>query len=80
MKKLILRDQEYKILQQVLRAVPVANLPRLLPDCNGGDIHYYRCLLTKVLRKNHFFPDTDDGAMEYQQKLNSGSIRKERTR
>lgn len=61
MKKIILRDEEYALMQKLLRAVPPAQLPRLLPDCDGGDLHYYRCLLTKVLNRNYHFPDTDDG-------------------
>lgn len=61
MKKIILRDAEYDVLQKVLRAVPVAHLPRLLPKCDGVDIHEYRYLLDKVLGGNHQFPDTDDG-------------------
>lgn len=64
MKNIILRDEEYEILQRLLQAVPPAQLPRLLPDWNGGDMHYYRCLLTKVLHKNYHFPKTDDGMEE----------------
>lgn len=61
MKKIILSNEEYDVLQKLLRAVPVAQLTRLLPGCDGGDLHYYRGLLTKVLRENHYFPKTDDG-------------------
>ena len=60
-KTIILRDEEYTMLQKVLRAVPPAHLPRILPDWTGADMHYYRCLLTKVLNKNYHFPKTDDG-------------------
>lgn len=61
MKKLILRDEEYEILCKVLRAVPPAQLPRVLPDWDGGDMHYYRCLLSKVLNADYHFPKTDEG-------------------
>lgn len=61
MKKIILRDEEYAMLQKVLRAVPPAQLPRILPNCDGGDLHYYRCLLTNVLQENYHFPKTDEG-------------------
>lgn len=61
MKKIILRDEEYEILQKVLRAVPPAQLPILLPEWTGVDMHYYRDLLTKVLQKDYHFPKTDEG-------------------
>lgn len=61
MKKLILHDEEYAVLQKVLQAIPVAHLTRLLPECDGGDIFFYRGLLKKVLHKDFSFPDTDDG-------------------
>jgi len=61
MKKIILSDEEYAVLQKVLGAVPPAQLTRLLPDCDGGDIFYYRYLLKKVLHKDFSFRDTDDG-------------------
>lgn len=64
MRKVVLRDEEYEILQKVLRAVPPAQLPRILPDWDGADMHYYRCLLTKVLQKNYHFPKTDEGSEE----------------
>lgn len=60
MKKIVLRDEEYELLQKLLRAVPPAQLPRLLPDWTGADMRYYRCLLTKVLHKDFSFPKTDD--------------------
>lgn len=61
MKKLILNDREYGVLQQLLRAIPPAHLPQHIPYCNGVDLREYRSLLTKVLRENRHFPDTDDG-------------------
>lgn len=61
MKKLILSDEEYELLQKILRAVPPAKLPRLLPDWNGVDMFHYRNLLTKVLHKNYRDRKTDDG-------------------
>lgn len=61
MKKIILSDEEYAVLQKVLQAVPVAHLTRLLPKCDGGDIFYYRSLLKKVLHRDFSFRDTDDG-------------------
>lgn len=64
MKKLVLREEEYAILQKVLRGVPPAHLPRVLPDWTGVDMHYYRCLLTKVLKEDYHFPKTDDGIGE----------------
>lgn len=60
MKKLILTEEEYALLQKVLKTVPPAQLPRVLPDCSGVDLRFYRDLLTKVLRENRRFPDTDD--------------------
>ena len=60
MKKLILSDYEYDVLQRVLKALPPAQLPRILPDCNGADLRFYRDLQTKVQHKNYSFPDTDD--------------------
>lgn len=59
MKKIILSDEEYAMLQKVLRAVPPAQLPRILPDWDGADMHYYRCLLTTVLKEDYHFPKTD---------------------
>ena len=64
MKKLILTDYEYDVLQRVLKAVPPAQLTRILPECNGADLRFYRDLLTKVLHENRRFPDTDDGLNE----------------
>ena len=64
MKKIMLRDEEYDILQKLLNAVPTAQLPRILPNCTGADMHYYRCLLTKILHKDCHFPKTDDGVEE----------------
>ena len=60
MKKLVLREEEYEILQKVLRGVPPAQLPSVLPDWTGVDMHYYRCLLTKVLQEDYHFPKTDE--------------------
>ena len=64
MKKLILNDYEYDVLQRVLKAVPPAQLTRVLPDCNGADLRFYRDLQTKVQHRNYRFPDTDDGMVE----------------
>lgn len=64
MKHLHLSEEEYSVLKKVLKAVPVAQLTRLLPGADGSDIFYYRGLLSKVLRKNCYFPDTDDGMKE----------------
>lgn len=60
MKKLILSNEEFDILEKVLSAIPPAHLPRFLPDWNGVDMFYYRRLLTKILRKDFSFPKTDD--------------------
>lgn len=61
MKKIILTDEEYELLQKILREIPPAKLPRFLSGYDGADMFYYRNLLTKVLRENRRFPDTDDG-------------------
>lgn len=61
MKKIILSDEEHELLQNILRKIPPAHLPKFLPGYDGADMFYYRNLLTKVLRKNYRFPDTDDG-------------------
>lgn len=61
MKKIILHDEEYAVLQKLLRAVPVARLTRTIPDCDGVNLRFYRSLQTKVLREDRSFPDTDDG-------------------
>lgn len=60
MKKFVLLDEEYTILKMLLNAVPPAQLPRVLPECNGVHLHFYRRLLTKVLRKDFTFPKTDE--------------------
>lgn len=64
MKKIILTDEEYELLQKLLREIPPAKLPRFLPGYDGADMFHYRNLLTKVQRKNYRFPDTDDGMEE----------------
>ena len=64
MKKLILSDDEYELLQRILREIPPAKLPRFLPGYDGADMFHYRNLLTKVLHKNFHFPKTDDGMEE----------------
>lgn len=61
MKKLILSDEEYEILQKVLKGVPPAHLPQVLPNWDGVDMFHYRNLLTKVLHKNYRDRKTDDG-------------------
>ena len=61
MKKLILSDYEYDVLQKVLKALPPAQLTRVIQNCTGADLRFYRSLLTKALREDHRFPDTDDG-------------------
>lgn len=60
MKKLVLLDEEYAILKKLLNVVPPAYLPRLLPDCNGVEMYFYRHLLSKVFRKDFSFPKTDE--------------------
>lgn len=60
MKKLILNDRQYDVLQRLLRAIPPADLPRFIPEWTGVDMREYRELLTLVLRENRRFPDTDD--------------------
>lgn len=61
MPKLILTNYEHDVLRRLLEAVPPAHLTRILPDCTGADLRFYRDLLTKVTRQDHRFPDTDDG-------------------
>lgn len=61
MKKLILSDYEYDVLKKVLEAVPPAQLTRVIPDCTGADLRFYRDLLSKVTHQDRSFPDTDDG-------------------
>lgn len=58
-KKIVLKNQEYEVLQKVLEALPPAQLPRILPDCTGVDLFFYRGLLTAVLHKDFSFPDAD---------------------
>lgn len=55
-KKIILSDGEYAVLCKVLRANP----PAQVPDFDGAELYYYRELLTKVLKEDRRFPDTDD--------------------
>lgn len=57
-KKIILSDGEYAVLCKVLRMNPPAQVPGL----DGGELYYYRELLTKVLKEDRRFPDTDDYA------------------
>lgn len=59
-KQIILSDGEYAVLCKVLRANPPAQVPNL----DGGELYYYRRLLTHILRENYEFPDTDDGERE----------------
>lgn len=55
-KKLILSDGEYAVLQKLLQQNPPAQVPNL----DGGELYYYRELLTHVLKEDYRFPDTDD--------------------
>ena len=55
-KKIILTDFEYETLCKVLRANP----PAQVPDLNGAELRAYRDVLTKILKEDHRFPDTDD--------------------
>lgn len=57
-KKIILSDGEYAVLCKVLRMNP----PAQVPDLDGGELFYYRELLTKVLKEDRRYPDTDDHA------------------
>ena len=58
-KKIILKNQEYEVLQKVLEALPPAQLSRVLPNCTGADLYFYRGLLTAVLHKDFSFPNAD---------------------
>ena len=49
------------MLQKVLRAIPPAELPTILPEWTGVDMFFYRELLTKVLNRDFRFPKTDEG-------------------
>ena len=61
MKKLILSDNEYAVLQRLLRAIPPAHLPRFLPDWTGVDMRDYRNILAIVLKDpDRRFPASDD--------------------
>lgn len=55
-KQIILSDGEYAVLCKVLRQNPPAQVPNL----DGGELYYYRRLLTYILRENYEFPDTDE--------------------
>lgn len=59
MRRIVLRDEEYAILHRLLRAIPPAQLSRILPNYTGVDMHYFRCLLTSVLKENFHFPKSD---------------------
>ena len=59
-KKIILSDGEYAVLCKVLRANP----PAQVPDLDGGELYYYRELLTHVLKEDYRFPDTDEKERE----------------
>ena len=61
--KLILHEEEYKVLQKVLQAVPPATAPKLA-GLDGAELYFYRRVLTQVLKKDFTFPDTDDGRPE----------------
>ena len=56
MKKIMLSDDEYAVLQKVLRAVPPAKAP-----LDGTELYFYRRVLSRVLQKDYSFRDTDDG-------------------
>ena len=56
MKKIILSNEEYEVLQKVLRSVPPAKAP-----LDGTERYFYRRVLTQVLHKDYSFRDTDDG-------------------
>lgn len=60
MPKLVLTNHEFDVLQRILNAVPPAQLTRILPDCTGADLRFYRDLQSKAFRENRRFPDTDD--------------------
>ena len=55
-KKIILSDGEYAVLCKVLRANP----PAQVPDLDGGELRAYRDVLTKILKEDRRFPDTDE--------------------
>lgn len=56
MKKIMLSEDEYAVLQKVLRSVPPAKAP-----LDGAERYFYRRVLSRVLQKDYSFPDTDDG-------------------
>lgn len=56
MKKLMLSDDEFAVLQKVLRTVPPAQAP-----LDGAERYFYRRVLSRVLQEDRSFPDTDDG-------------------
>lgn len=56
MKKIILTDVEYEVLQKVLRDNPPAKV-----NLDGAELYFYRQVLTKILHTDYRFPDTDDG-------------------
>ena len=64
MKKLILSEEEHLLLQCVLRTVPPAQLHRVVPDCSGWQLRFYRGLCSKVFGRDYSFPDTDDSSKE----------------
>ena len=55
-KKIILSNFEYETLCKVLRTAPPAQVPGL----DGAELRAYREILTKILKEDHRFPDTDE--------------------
>jgi hypothetical protein len=56
MKKIILGDIEYEVLQKVLRDNPPAKV-----NLDGAERYFYRRVLTQILHEDYRFPDTDEG-------------------
>ncbi len=56
MKKIILGDIEFEVLQKVLRDNPPAKV-----NLDGVERYFYRRVLTQILHEDHRFPDTDEG-------------------
>lgn len=56
MKKIAFSNDEYAVLQKVLRSVPPAKAP-----LDGAEMYFYRRVLSRVLQEDRSFPDTDDG-------------------
>lgn len=58
-KKIILGDEEYKVLCKALEAVPPAKAISIA-DIDGCEKYFYERVLTQILKKDYRFPKTDD--------------------